>query len=75
MRSPRRSEWTSGCQLYLTTSGGDKFYQYTSANIGKSMAIVLDNTVREVATINGAIRDQGVIEGGGITKKKRKTFR
>ena len=34
------------------------------------MAIVLDNTVREVATINGAIRDQGVIEGGGITKEE-----
>ena len=54
----------------LTTSGGDHFYQYTSANIGKSMAIVLDNTVREVATINGAIRDQGVIEGGGITQEE-----
>ena len=52
----------------LTTSGGNNFYKYTSTNIGKSMAIVLDNTVREVATINGAIRDQGVIEGGGITK-------
>jgi preprotein translocase subunit SecD len=54
----------------LTTSGGDKFYQYTSANIGKFMAIVLDNTVREVASINGAIRDQGVIEGGGISQEE-----
>ncbi len=54
----------------LTTSGGNNFYKYTSTNIGKSMAIVLDNTVREVATINGAIRDQGVIEGGGITKEE-----
>ena len=34
------------------------------------MAIVLDNTIREVATINGAIRDQGVIEGGGITQEE-----
>jgi preprotein translocase subunit SecD len=54
----------------LTTSGGNNFYKYTSANIGKSMAIVLDNSVREVATINGAIRDQGVIEGGGISKEE-----
>jgi preprotein translocase subunit SecD len=54
----------------LTTSGGNNFYKYTSANIGKSMAIVLDNTIRSVATINGAIRDQGVIEGGGITKEE-----
>jgi len=54
----------------LTTGGGNKFYQYTSANIGKSMAIVLDNTVREVATIQGAIRDQGQISGGGISKEE-----
>ena len=59
----------------LTTSGGNNFYKYTSTNIGKSMAIVLDNTVREVATINGAIRDQGVIEGGGITKEEAETCR
>jgi preprotein translocase subunit SecD len=54
----------------LTTSGGNNFYKYTSSNIGKSMAIVLDNTVREVATIQGAIRDQGQISGGGITKEE-----
>lgn len=52
----------------LTSAGGDRFYQYTSANIGKSMAIVLDNSVREVAVIRGAIRDQGQISGGGFTK-------
>lgn len=51
----------------LTRTGGDHFYEYTSANIGKSMAIVLDNTIREVATIQGAIRDQGQISGGGFT--------
>ncbi len=51
----------------LTRNGGDHFYDYTSSNIGKSMAIVLDNSIKEVATINGAIRDQGLIEGGGFT--------
>jgi preprotein translocase subunit SecD len=51
----------------LTRNGGDHFYDYTSANIGKSMAIVLDNQIREVATIQGAIRDQGQISGGGFT--------
>ncbi|MEO6829427.1 MAG: protein translocase subunit SecD, partial [Acidobacteriaceae bacterium] len=51
----------------LTRNGGDRFYEYTSTNIGKSMAIVLDNTIREVATIQGAIRDQGQISGGGFT--------
>ncbi|HEX4021600.1 MAG TPA: protein translocase subunit SecD [Acidobacteriaceae bacterium] len=53
----------------LTRAGGDRFYQFTSTNIGKSMAIVLDNSVREVATIQGAIRDQGQISGGGFTKE------
>ena len=48
----------------LTTAAGDRFYDYTSSNIGKSMAIVLDNHVKEVASINGAIRDQGEISGG-----------
>ena len=53
----------------LTTGAGDRFYQYTSTSIGKSMAIVLDNKVKEVATINGAIRDQGQISGGGFNKQ------
>ena len=53
----------------LTTGAGDRFYTYTSSNIGKQMAIVLDNKVREVANINGAIRDQGQISGGGFTKQ------
>jgi len=54
----------------LTTEAGDRFYKYTDANKGTgSMAIVLDNEVKEVATINGAIRDTGVIEGGGFTQQ------
>jgi preprotein translocase subunit SecD len=49
----------------LTTEAGDRFYKYTDANKGTGqMAIVLDNQVREVATIEGAIRDQGRITGG-----------
>lgn len=49
----------------LTTEAGDRFYKYTDANKGTgSMAIVLENRVREVATINSAIRDSGEIEGG-----------
>ena len=49
----------------LTTEAGDRFYKYTDANKGTgSMAIVLANQVREVATINSAIRDSGEIEGG-----------
>ena len=58
----------------LTTEAGERFYKYTSehaqggASPG-SMAIVLDNKVREVAGINSAIRDSGEIEGG-FTKQQ-----
>jgi preprotein translocase subunit SecD len=53
----------------LTTEAGDRFYKYTEAHSATSatpgsMAIVLDNKVREVASINSAIRDSGEIEGG-----------
>ncbi len=58
--------------FYLTSAAGDKFAKFTSANIGKNMAIVLDNRVREVAVIKGEIRDQGNIAGGGITEQYAK---
>ncbi len=47
----------------LTDAAGDKFWNYTSANVGKSMAVVMGGTVREVATIQSAIRDSGEITG------------
>jgi preprotein translocase subunit SecD len=47
----------------LTNEAGDKFYDYTSKNIGRNMAVVMNDRVREVAVIKGAIRDRGEIEG------------
>ncbi len=47
----------------LTDEAGDKFWSYTSANIGKYMAVIMGGSVRSVAVIKGAIRDQGQIEG------------
>jgi protein-export membrane protein SecD len=47
----------------LSESGNDIFYQYTSANIGRPMAIVLDGVVLSAPVIEAAIRDQGVING------------
>lgn len=54
---------TQGVNFVLTNSGGDRFYDYTSNHVGSYMAIVLGNTVKNVAVIKGAIRDQGQIEG------------
>jgi preprotein translocase subunit SecD len=48
----------------LTSEAGKRFYQFTSANVGQRLAIVLDNRVHEVANIQQAIRDQGRISGG-----------
>ncbi len=47
----------------LDSSGGDKFFNFTSANIGKPMAIVVDKQVINVATINAAISRSGSITG------------
>lgn len=47
----------------LTNGGGDRLYDFTSTNIGKSMAVVRGGRVREVFNIKGAIRDSGQIEG------------
>jgi preprotein translocase subunit SecD len=52
----------------LTRAAGDRFYQFTSSSIGKQLAVVLDNRVQEVATIQQAIRDSGRISGLGKDK-------
>jgi len=50
-------------QFTLTNEAGDKFYDYTSKNVGQSMAVLMGERVREVATIQSAIRDRGEITG------------
>jgi len=52
-----------GVNFVLTNAGGEKFYDYTSAHIGSYMAIVLGDRVKNVAVIQGAIRDNGQIAG------------
>jgi preprotein translocase subunit SecD len=47
----------------LTAQAGDKLYDFTSKNIGQRMAVVMGGRVREVATIESAIRDSGEIMG------------
>jgi preprotein translocase subunit SecD len=47
----------------LTTEAGQRFFTYTEAHKGESMAIVLGDSVKQVATIRDGIRDSGQIEG------------
>jgi preprotein translocase subunit SecD len=47
----------------LKGAAADQFYQFTSANIGKYMSVVVDKQVINTASINGAISTQGIIQG------------
>jgi preprotein translocase subunit SecD len=47
----------------LQSASGEKFGQFTEANIGKGLAIVLDNKVQSFPTINARITTSGIIEG------------
>src|SRR5260370_6332729 len=57
----------------LTAAAGQKFAAFTSAHNenlpdpNHYLAVVLDNKIREVASIRQTIRDRGSISGGGFT--------
>ena len=50
-------------EFSLTGDGGRRFANFTSAHVNDSLAVVLDNKVQSVATINETIHDQGRITG------------
>ena len=49
----------------LSPDGGKRFGRYTEANIGNRLAVVLDNQIVSVATIQSRIEDSGRITGLG----------
>ncbi len=53
--------WETG--FVLSQDGARKFERFTEANIGKRLAVALDNQLRSVATIESRISDQGRITG------------
>lgn len=58
--------------FYLTSAAGNRFADFTGANKGKSLCIVLDNKIQEVATIHDQIRDTGTISGGNMNEENAK---
>jgi len=62
----------------LTAAAGQKFAAFTSAHNESGadpdhyLAVVLDNKIREVASIKTEIRDTGSISGGGFTDQSAK---
>lgn len=57
--------------FFLTKDGGQRFAAFTRANIGQSLAVVLDNKVVEVATIQSEISDTGRITGSFTDEQVR----
>ncbi|MFB3825707.1 MAG: protein translocase subunit SecD [Bryobacteraceae bacterium] len=49
----------------LSQDGGRRFARFTEANIGNRLAVVLDNQIRSVATIQSRIEDSGRITNIG----------
>ncbi len=47
----------------LKSKGADIFYKVTSENVGKRLAIVLDNKIRSAPRIKEPLRDRGQITG------------
>jgi len=50
-------------RFMLTSDGGRRFAAFTGSHVGDKLAVVLDNKVMEVATIQEQIRDEGRITG------------
>lgn len=55
----------------LSDEGGDKFYEVTSKNIGRHLAIVLDGVVVSAPRIDSAIGSQGQISGSRSMKEAK----
>lgn len=47
----------------LTSEGGDLFYNLTSSNIRKPMAVVMDGKIKSIATIQSGIRTNVQVSG------------
>ena len=51
----------------LNRDGAERFGRVTGANVGKLLAVVLDNRVFTAPVIHGQINDRGQISGGSFT--------
>ena len=61
------NKWETG--FSLSPDGARRFERFTEANIGNRLAVVLDNQIRSVATIQARISDQGRITNVGTEQE------
>ncbi len=59
----------------LTGEGGRRFAAFTGAHVGDKLAVVLDNKVKAVATIQEQIHDHGPHHRCASRSRKRRTWR
>jgi len=55
----------------FNVEGGDRFYELTSKNPGRRIAIVLDNEILTAPTIKASIRSRGQIEGNFTSREAK----
>jgi preprotein translocase subunit SecD len=60
-RDTQTGQWQTA--FSLSREAGNRFGQFTQANIGNPLSVVLDNRIKNVATIQSRIDDEGVITG------------
>src|SRR5207245_5096123 len=61
---PSRGQFgSSAVTFFLTAAGAEKFSAVTGANVGKSLAIILDKRVQSAPRIHERISDTGQITG------------
>jgi preprotein translocase subunit SecD len=58
-------------RFLLTGEGGKRFANFTGAHVGEQLAVVLDNKVQEVATIQEQIHDEGRITGAFTSQQAK----
>jgi preprotein translocase subunit SecD len=56
-------------RFHLTSDGARRFSRFTTDNIGRNLAIVLDNRVQSAPRIEGRISDEGSITGTFTTQE------
>jgi preprotein translocase subunit SecD len=58
-------------RFVLSGEGGRRFAAFTGAHVGEALAVVLDNKVQEVATIQEQIHDEGRITNIGDQQRAK----
>ncbi len=54
----------------LDSEGGEIFYNFTSANVGKTLAVVMDDKIKSAAVIQEGIRDNVQVSGYSYEEAK-----